>query len=97
MGALDYLRSRGLTAARAGQKLRVFPSTRITPADVEYIKLHRMELIAELAANDGEERRAHWRVCLRGELLCVIAGGPIEYRPPDAPADRRCSQSARWE
>lgn len=77
MGALDYLRSRGLTAARAGQKLRVFPSTRITPADVEYIKLHRMELIAELAANDGEERRAHWRVCLRGELLCVIAGGPM--------------------
>jgi hypothetical protein len=93
MAALDYLKQRGLSARQIGNKLSVFPKDKITSNDRQYIQLHRMELLAELAANDGIEQRGHWQVYLNGKYICSIAGGPMtqqqalnaaRFRWPDA-------------
>lgn len=77
MAALDYLKARGLSARQAGNKLSVSPRSALTQESRHFIKLHRMELLAELAANDGEEQRTHWLVYRQGKQICVIAGGPM--------------------
>lgn len=62
--AIDFLRERGLTAKAQGKRIIVSPASKLTDDVRKYVKAHRLELLAELAANDGIERRAHWRVCL---------------------------------
>ncbi len=77
MAALDYLKQRGLSARQNGNKLAVSPREKLTSDDRQYIQLHRMELLAELAANDEVEQRTHWQIYLEGKPVCVIAGGPM--------------------
>lgn len=66
MAAIDYLRDHGFSAKVKGNRLIVSPSSKLTPDIRQYIKLHRLELLAEVAANDGESRRGHWIIFVAG-------------------------------
>lgn len=86
--AIDYLQRHGLTAKVNGQRLVVSPASKLTPDVRKYIKAHRLELLAELAANDGQERRSNWRITRDGKTLCTLFGEPMTY--PEA------LEAARW-
>ena len=66
MGAIDYLHNRGFSAKVIGKRLIVSPSSRLTQEERRYIKLHRLELMVEVVANDGEAAavtgRCSWQV-----------------------------------
>lgn len=93
MTAIDYLKDRGFELQLANSRVWVSPSSRITESDRQYIMLHRLELIEELAAGDGVERRMSWKVARNGKPIATIAGMPItkqeallsaQFRWPDA-------------
>lgn len=75
--AIDFLHDHGLSAKVNGKRLVVSPASRLTPDVRQYIKAHRLELLAELAANDGQERRSHWQITLGGKPLCIMIGEPM--------------------
>ncbi len=77
--ATDYLRAHGLTAKVTGKRLVVSPASKLTPDVRKYIKAHRLELLAELAANDGQERRSHWRITQDGKPLCIMICDPLTH------------------
>lgn len=79
MAAIDYLKERGFVARKVGMRVSVSPASKLTPDVRQYIKSHRLELLAELAANDGQERRCHWQVTLNGKPLCTMVGEPITH------------------
>ncbi|WP_371233620.1 hypothetical protein ACAW63_10940 [Pseudomonas sp. QE6] len=92
MAAIDYLVQKGFAAKIQGKRIVVSPASRLTDDVRAYIKAHRLELIAELAANDGIERRCHWQIIRAGKPLCVMIGEPMtreealsaaRYRWPD--------------
>lgn len=86
--AIDFLHQHGLTAKANGQRLVVSPASKLTPDVRKYIKAHRLELLAELAANDGQERRSHWQITRGGKPLCVMVGAPMTYA--------EALEAARW-
>ena len=88
MAAIDYLTARGFSARVAGKRLVVSPASRLSDDVRKYIKAHRLELIAELAANDGQERRSHWRITRAGKPLCMLIGEPMTYS--------EALEAARW-
>jgi len=88
MAAIDYLTTRGFSARVAGKRLVVSPASRLSDDVRKYIKAHRLELLAELAANDGQERRSNWRITRDGKTLCTLFGEPMTY--PEA------LEAARW-
>ncbi|HUE91487.1 hypothetical protein [Pseudomonas sp.] len=88
MAAVDYLTAHGFSARVSGKRLVVSPASRLTDDARKYIKTHRLELLAELAANDGQERRSNWRIIRNGKPLCVMISEPMTY--PEALA------AARW-
>ncbi|MCY1461191.1 hypothetical protein D9M71_788200 [compost metagenome] len=75
--AIDFLHEHGLTAKVNGKRLVVSPASKLTDDVRRYIKSHRLELLAELAANDGQERRSNWKVIRGGKTLCVMIGEPM--------------------
>lgn len=77
--ATDYLRGHGLTAKVTGKRLIVSPASKLTPDVRKYIKAHRLELLAELAANDGQERRGNWQITRDGKPLCTMIGEPMTH------------------
>ncbi|MCQ4280474.1 hypothetical protein NA643_15375 [Pseudomonas stutzeri] len=66
MAAIDYLKDHGFDAKVRGNRLVVSPSSKLTKEQRHYIKLHRLELMAEIAANDGEARRTCWTAVITG-------------------------------
>lgn len=93
MAAIDYLKARGLSATKKGNRVRVSPSDKITDDIRQYVRKHRLELLAELSANDGIARSLHWQVMRHGKPLCVMVGEPmtreealaeVRWRWPDA-------------
>lgn len=88
MAAIDYLREKGFSAKVSGKRLIVSPASRLTDDVRKYIKSHRLELIAELAANDGQERRSNWRITRAGKPLCTLIGEPMTYS--------EALEAARW-
>lgn len=88
MAAIDYLTEKGFSAKVSGKRLVVSPASRLTDDVRKYIKAHRLELLAELAANDGQERRSNWRITRAGKPLCTLIGEPMTY--PEA------LEAARW-
>ncbi len=88
MAALDYLTEHGFSARVSGKRLVVSPASRLTSDVRRYIKAHRLELIAELAANDGQERRSNWRISRGGKVICTMIGEPITYA--------EALEAARW-
>lgn len=79
MGVIDYLHDRGFSAKVVGNRLSVSPSSRLTQELRRYIKLHRLELMAEVAANDGEARRSHWTVSVTGYRPFTMIGEPMTH------------------
>jgi hypothetical protein len=79
MGAIDYLHNRGFSAKVIGKRLIVSPSSRLTQEERRYIKLHRLELMVEVAANDGEARRSHWTVLVAGYSPFTMIGEPMTH------------------
>lgn len=77
MAAIDYLTQRGFAARKVGMRVRVSPASKLTDDVRKYVKTHRLELLAELAADDGQERRCHWRITRDGSPLCVMIGEPM--------------------
>ncbi|WP_150753488.1 hypothetical protein [Pseudomonas fluorescens] len=45
----------------------------------KYIRAHRLELLAELAANHGIARKTHWQVTLLGCRSFTIVGEPCTH------------------
>lgn len=76
MAAIDFLRLHGLTAKANVKRVIVSPASKLTPDIRQYVKAHRLELLAELAANDGQERRACWDVFIPGHGLRRMIGEP---------------------
>ncbi|MGQ7956386.1 hypothetical protein ACUTAF_01470 [Pseudomonas sp. SP16.1] len=88
MAAIDYLTARGFSARVAGKRLVVSPASRLSDDVRKYIKAHRLELLAELAANDGQERRSNWCITRDGKTLCTMIGEPMTYS--------EALEAARW-
>ncbi|MGK8939629.1 hypothetical protein ACRS81_02265 [Stutzerimonas stutzeri] len=74
--AIDYLRQRGLTARANGHRIIVSPASKLTADVRQYVKAHRLDLLAELAANDGETRRSVWDVFVPGHGIRRSVGQP---------------------
>ena len=79
MRAIDYLHDRGFSAEVVGNRLSVSPSSRLTQEERRYIKLHRLELMVEVAANDGEARRSHWTVSVTRYGPFTMIGEPMTH------------------
>lgn len=77
--AIDYLSQHGLSARMSGNRVVVSPRALVTDALKKYIFAHRLELLAELSANDGCERRCGWTVRVPGYPPFIMAGQPITY------------------
>lgn len=77
--AIDFLTARGFSARVSGKRLVVSPASRLTDDVRKYVKAHRLELLAELAANDGQERRSHWQITLGGKPICTMVGEPMTF------------------
>lgn len=90
MAAIDYLTSHGFSAKVKGQRLVVSPASTLTADIRKFVKAHRLELIAEVAANDGHARRQHWSVMAAGKTFTMISEEPITEQ--EALADVR----GRW-
>lgn len=78
MGAIDYLREQGFDAKVKGNRLVVSPSSKLTLDVRQFIRLHRLELMAEVSANDGATRRSNWQISLGGKLITMISA-PLTY------------------
>ncbi|MDT4834187.1 hypothetical protein FQZ97_678210 [compost metagenome] len=96
MAAIDYLTEHGFSARVSGKRLVVSPASKLTDDVRRYIKSHRLELLAELAANDGQERRSNWKVLRDGKSIATMIGEPMtraealeaaRWRWPDAEVD----------
>jgi hypothetical protein len=79
MKVIDYLHDRGFSAKVVGNRLSVSPSSRLTQEERRYIKLHRLELMVEVVANDGVARRSHWTVVVTGYSPFTMIGEPMTY------------------
>jgi|TARA_X000001388_G_scaffold61339_1_gene46832 hypothetical protein len=90
MTAIDYLTKRGFSARVAGHRLVISPASRLTDDVRKYVKAHRLELIAELTANDGQERRSNWRITRNGKVVCTMISEPMTY------AEARAAARWRW-
>ncbi|EJN17929.1 hypothetical protein PMI36_05346 [Pseudomonas sp. GM79] len=90
MGVIDYLHDRGFSAQVVGNRLSVSPSSRLTQEERRYIKLHRLELMVEVVANDGEARRSHWIVHVTGYSPFTMIGEPMTH------AEALVEARARW-
>ncbi|EMH0374025.1 hypothetical protein RO273_005744 [Pseudomonas aeruginosa] len=86
--AIDFLTARGFSARVSGKRLVVSPASRLTDDVRKYVKAHRLELLAELAANDGQERRCHWQITRGGKPLCTMIGEPMTHA--------EALEAARW-
>lgn len=77
--AIDYLAQFGLSARKKGNRVVVSPRTLVTDDLQKYIRAHRLELLAELAANDGMERRCGWTVLVPGQRPFSMISEPITH------------------
>ncbi|WP_040261909.1 hypothetical protein [Pseudomonas massiliensis] len=79
MAAIDYLTDRGFTAKKHGMRVRIMPASKLTDDVRKYVKANRLALLAELAANDGRERRCSWIVLAPGYRPFTMMCEPITY------------------
>jgi hypothetical protein len=77
--AIGYLAQFGLSARKKGNRVVVSPRSLVTEPLQKYIRAHRLELLAELAANDGIARRTHWQVTLPGCQSFTMVGEPCTH------------------
>ncbi|TWI58695.1 hypothetical protein IQ22_00403 [Pseudomonas duriflava] len=79
MAALDYLTHRGFAARLRGKRIALSPASRLTDDVRRYVKSHRLEILAELASNDGQARKMHWQISVKGKQICTMIGEPMTY------------------
>ena len=77
--AIDYLAQFGLSARKKGNRVVVSPRMLVTDDLQKYIRAHRVELLAELAANDGVERKCGWTVIISGYPPFTMVSEPITH------------------
>jgi hypothetical protein len=77
--AIDFLHQHGLTARANGERIVVSPASRLTDDVRQYVRAHRLALLAELAANDRQERRTAWHISRESKPLCMLIGEPMTY------------------
>lgn len=77
--SVNFLHQYGLTARANGEHIVVSPASRLTDDVRQYVRAHRLELLAELAANDRQERRSAWHITREGKLLCMLIGESMTY------------------
>lgn len=77
--AISFLHSRGLTARANGLRIAVSPASEITKEDRLFVSANRLRILAELAANDGIERRCHWKVSVPGYRPFTMCSEPLSY------------------
>lgn len=77
--AIDYLAQYGLSARKKGNRVVVSPRALVTDDLQKYIRSHRLELLAELAANDGMARKTHWQITVPGYRSITMIGEPCTY------------------
>lgn len=77
--AIDYLAQFGLSARKKGNRVIVSPRALVTDDLQKYIRAHRLELLAELAANDGIARKSHWQVRLSSGETFTMVGEPCTH------------------
>ena len=75
--SISYLAGFGLSVRKQGDKVIVSPRSLVTNELQQHIQAHRRELLAELAANDGVERRCHWHVKRGARIICTMVGEPV--------------------
>lgn len=90
--AVDYLRVNGFFAEKRKDRVIVSPASKLTPEIRAFIKANRPSLLAELAANDGQERRGNWRVVVDGKRMTMV-GEPCTYDEALAAAQWRWSSA----
>ena len=86
--AIEFLLRHGLSAQRRGNRVFVTPKSGITEDVRRYVRAHRLELLAELAANDGAERRRYWQVSVSGYRPFRMTGEPMTHAEALASAKR---------
>lgn len=74
---LSYLHEQGFNVRSEGRDIIVSPASNLTALIRLWVRVHRSELLAELEAGDGLERRSCWRVYLSGKLVCNMVSDPI--------------------
>ncbi|WP_223504882.1 hypothetical protein [Pseudomonas sp. BF-R-24] len=77
--AIDYLTRFGLSARKKGYRMVVSPWSLVTDDLQKYICAHRLELLAELTANDGIARKTHWQVTIPGCRSFTMVGEPCTH------------------
>lgn len=87
MNAIDYLKQHGLAAKLRGKRVHISPANRVTDDLRRYIKAHRMNLIAELTAADGQARHSGWAVLVEGYRPFTMISEPLSH--PEALAAAR--------
>ncbi|MNF85707.1 hypothetical protein D3C84_681140 [compost metagenome] len=87
---IDYLAQFGLSARKKGNRVVVSPRTLVTDDLLKYIRAHRLELLAELAADDCIERWCFWHVVRDGKTICTMVCEPSTY------AEATLEVKARW-
>lgn len=86
--AVDYLRVNGFIAKKLKDRVIVSPASKLTPEVRAFIKANRPSLLAELAANDGQERRGNWRVVVNDKRMTMV-GEPCTFNEALASAQWR--------
>lgn len=77
--SVNFLHQHGLTAKANGERIVVSPASRLTEDVRQYVRAHRLGLLAELAANDRQERRTAWHITREDKSLCMLIGEPMTY------------------
>lgn len=79
MTAIDFLRDHGLNVRKIGARIILGPKDRITEDVRKYVRRYRLALLAELAANDGIERRCSWTVVVPGYRPFTMISPPVTH------------------
>lgn len=90
MAAVDYLREQGLNVRKVGMRVVLGPRALVTDDILKYVKRYRLALLAELAANDGMERRCAWTVLVPGYRPFTMISAPVTE------AEALYDAQARW-
>lgn len=86
--AIDFLHRHGIFAKAKGERIVVSPASQLTDDVRQFVRTYRLELLAELAANDHAPRLIAWRITRNGKTICMMIGEPITYD--------EALENARW-
>lgn len=77
MGCITFLETQGLQVKARGHRVVISPRERVTEEVRRYVKTNRLNILAELDACDGKERRTNWKVKLPDYRAFSMIGQPM--------------------